>query len=62
MKSIATLTPRCVADFVWESVTSHSMASAREQPLEVVRVHTLPISSGHLLYFECTLQCRVSTC
>ena len=41
--------------------TSHSLASAHEQPLEVVRVHTLLISSVHLLYFECTLHCRVST-
>ena len=39
---------------------SHSLASAREQPLEVVRVYTLLISSVHLLYFKHTLHCRVS--
>ena len=41
--------------------TSHSQAGAREQALEVVRVYALFISSVHLLYFECTLHCRVST-
>ena len=48
---------------LWYSpdATSHSQASAREQALEVVRVYALLISSVHLLYFECTFHCRVST-
>ena len=33
-------------------VMSHSLASARKQPLEVVRFNALFILSVHLLYFE----------